>query len=106
MGVSTLCWVPPEGQDRAILGASDIIDGPIAVETDDDNVTARFLNLSHQIASSETEIRAMQTALNLYAEHEFNALTFTAAPSHGPAWTSIPPFQARQAHCAPHAATR
>ncbi len=50
----------------------------IDVETDDDNIGAHFLTLLHGKPASESWVRAMHTSLNLYAEHEFNASTFTA----------------------------
>lgn len=50
----------------------------IDVETDDDSVAAHFLHLLHGKPASAEWIRAMHTSLNLYAEHEFNASTFTA----------------------------
>ncbi|MGA1295327.1 MAG: citrate/2-methylcitrate synthase, partial [Burkholderiaceae bacterium] len=49
----------------------------IDVETDDDSIAAHFLHLLHGQAPSELWIRAMHTSLNLYAEHEYNASTFT-----------------------------
>lgn len=50
----------------------------IEVETDDDSVAAHFLHVLHGREGSPEWIRAMHTSLNLYAEHEFNASTFTA----------------------------
>src|SRR6202041_1878953 len=50
----------------------------IEVETDDDSIAAHFLHLLHGKPPSAEWTRAMQTALILYAEHEFNASTFTA----------------------------
>jgi 2-methylcitrate synthase len=50
----------------------------IEVETDDDNIGGHFLHLLHGMAPSVEHVRAMHTSLNLYAEHEFNASTFTA----------------------------
>lgn len=49
----------------------------IEVETDDDSIGGHFLNLLHGEAPKESWVRAMHTSLNLYAEHEFNASTFT-----------------------------
>ncbi len=53
-------------------------DKRINVETDDDSIGAHFLNLLHGEAPRESWVRAMHTSLNLYAEHEFNASTFTS----------------------------
>ena len=50
----------------------------IAVETADPSVAAHFLNLLHQRAPSAAHVRALDQSLILYAEHEFNASTFTA----------------------------
>ena len=97
-GVSALGCVLPEAHDHNIPGARDIIDRLMAaqgsmllywhhfaqngrrieVESEDDTIAGHFLHLLHGIAPSEAEVRAMQTTLNLYAEHEFNASTFTA----------------------------
>ena len=51
----------------------------IEVETDDDSIGGHFLHLLHGKPPSELWVRAMHTSLILYAEHEFNASTFTAA---------------------------
>jgi 2-methylcitrate synthase len=48
----------------------------IEVETDDDSIAGHFLQLLHGTAPSDLWVRAMQTSLILYAEHEFNASTF------------------------------
>jgi 2-methylcitrate synthase len=50
----------------------------IDVETDDDSIGGHFLHLLHGKPPPELWVRAMHTSLNLYAEHEFNASTFTA----------------------------
>ena len=50
----------------------------IEVETDDDSIAAHFLHLLHGETPSAEWTGAMQTSLVLYAEHEFNASTFTA----------------------------
>ena len=50
----------------------------IEVETDDDSVAGHFLNLLHGSAPGDLHRRAMDVSLILYAEHEFNASTFTA----------------------------
>ncbi len=97
-GVSALGCVLPEKDDHNIPGARDIADRllaslgsmllywyhwstqgkRIAVETDDDSIGAHFLHLLHGQKPSAAWERAMHTSLNLYAEHEFNASTFTA----------------------------
>ncbi|MGN6264351.1 MAG: bifunctional 2-methylcitrate synthase/citrate synthase [Ginsengibacter sp.] len=96
--VSTLGCVEPEKDDHNISGARDIADKLLAsfssallywyhyshngkdieVETDDDTIGGHFLHLLHGKKPSESWIKAMQISLNLYAEHEFNASTFTA----------------------------
>ncbi len=94
---SVLGCVLPEKEDHNVAGARDIADRLMAslgsallywwhwtqngrrveVETGDDSIAAHFLHLLHGEAPSPSWVRAMQTSLNLYAEHEFNASTFT-----------------------------
>lgn len=50
----------------------------IEVETDDLSIASHFLTLLHGKKQSEQWVQAMQVSLILYAEHEFNASTFTA----------------------------
>jgi 2-methylcitrate synthase len=50
----------------------------IEVESDEDSIAAHFLYLLHGKKPSALHIAAMNTSLVLYAEHEFNASTFTA----------------------------
>ncbi|MEJ2407128.1 MAG: 2-methylcitrate synthase [Candidatus Thiodiazotropha sp.] len=50
----------------------------IDVQTDDDSIGGHLLHLLHGEKPSEQWVRAMHTSLILYAEHEFNASTFTA----------------------------
>ena len=50
----------------------------IDVETDDDSIGGHFLHLLHGEPPDAEAVRAMHTSLILYAEHEFNASTFTA----------------------------
>lgn len=50
----------------------------VEVETDDDSIAAHFLHVLHGKKPSELHIDAMNRSLVLYAEHEFNASTFTA----------------------------
>ena len=50
----------------------------VEVETDDDSIAAHFLHVLHGSAPRQVHIDAMNTSLVLYAEHEFNASTFTA----------------------------
>jgi 2-methylcitrate synthase len=49
----------------------------IDVESDAGSVAEHFLTLLHRRAPQESWVRAMHTSLVLYAEHEFNASTFT-----------------------------
>jgi 2-methylcitrate synthase len=49
----------------------------INTETDDDSIGGHYLHLLHGKKPSESWVRAMHTSLILYAEHEFNASTFT-----------------------------
>ncbi len=50
----------------------------IDVETDDDSAGGHFLHMLHGKPPQASWVRAMHTSLILYAEHEFNASTFTA----------------------------
>ena len=50
----------------------------IETATDDDSVAGHFLHLLHDTTPSELHRRTLDTSLILYAEHEFNASTFTA----------------------------
>ncbi|MGB6194272.1 MAG: 2-methylcitrate synthase [Terracidiphilus sp.] len=50
----------------------------IEVELDADSIAAHFLHLLHGKRPSPERVAAMQTSLILYAEHEFNASTFTS----------------------------
>jgi 2-methylcitrate synthase len=97
-GVSALGCLVPEAAAHPIEGARDIADRLLAclgsmlcywhhyassgrrieLETDDDSIGAHFLHLLHGRKPSALWVRAMHTSLNLYAEHEFNASTFTA----------------------------
>ncbi|AGA34977.1 2-methylcitrate synthase [Thioalkalivibrio nitratireducens DSM 14787] len=110
--VSMLGTLEPEKEDRNAAGARAIGDrllaclGPallywyhyahngrrIDVATDADSVGGHFLRLSHARAPSAIQVRAMHTSLNLYAEHEFNASTFTArvvAGTHSDIYSAI-----------------
>lgn len=50
----------------------------IKVETDDESIAGHFLHLLHGKKACPSWEKAMNISLNLYAEHEFNASTFTA----------------------------
>jgi len=50
----------------------------IELTTDDDTIAGHFLHLLHGKKPKESWIKAMHVSLILYAEHEFNASTFTA----------------------------
>ncbi|MGH6626382.1 MAG: bifunctional 2-methylcitrate synthase/citrate synthase [Burkholderiaceae bacterium] len=96
-GVSALGCVLPEKDDHNLPGARDIADRLLAslgsmllywyhwstkgqritLETDDDSIGAHFLHLLHGRKPSALWERAMHSSLILYAEHEFNASTFT-----------------------------
>jgi 2-methylcitrate synthase len=97
-GVSALGCCIPEANEHPSSGARDIADRLLAslgsmlcywyhfsrdrrridVQTDDESIGAHFLHLLHGRKPSPSWVRAMHTSLNLYAEHEFNASTFTA----------------------------
>ena len=50
----------------------------IATQSDEETLAGHFLRLLHGESPSELHRRAMDVSLILYAEHEFNASTFTA----------------------------
>lgn len=50
----------------------------IKLETSETTLGGHFLHLLHGQPAKPSWVRAMQISLNLYAEHEFNASTFTA----------------------------
>jgi len=97
-GVSAMGCALPEDAAHPASGARDLADQLVAslgsmltywyhfgrsgrritVETDDDSVGGHFLHLLHERAPPASWVRAMHTSLILYAEHEFNASTFTA----------------------------
>jgi 2-methylcitrate synthase len=97
-GVSMLGCVLPEGASHSADGARDLADTLLAslgsmllywhhyarngrrieVERFEDSIAAHFLHLLHGNSPSAQWTAAMQASLILYAEHEFNASTFTA----------------------------
>ncbi|MEN4012126.1 MAG: 2-methylcitrate synthase [Chloroflexota bacterium] len=97
-GCSMLGAVLPEREDHNVEGARHIADRLLAifpsmliywyqfthhgrrieVETDDDSIAGHFLHLLHGRKPSELHERAMDITFILYAEHEFNASTFTS----------------------------
>jgi 2-methylcitrate synthase len=96
-GVSVLGALEPEAEEHGKAGAQKIADRLMAslgsmllywhhyshngkridTETDDDSIGGHFLHLLHGKKPGEEAVRAMHTSLILYAEHEFNASTFT-----------------------------
>jgi 2-methylcitrate synthase len=96
-GVSALGCVTPENEFHSIEGAREIADKLIAclpsmllywyhfansakritVETDDDSIGGHLLHLLHGKPASDLWVKSMHASLILYAEHEFNASTFT-----------------------------
>jgi 2-methylcitrate synthase len=97
-GVSVMGCVRPEALDHNDAGARDVADSLLASlpsmllywhhfarngrqideETEEDSIAAHFLHLLHREKPRAEWVAAMQTSLILYAEHEFNASTFTA----------------------------
>jgi 2-methylcitrate synthase len=49
----------------------------ISTQTPDESLGGQFLHLLHGQPPSESRVKAMHASLILYAEHEFNASTFT-----------------------------
>lgn len=97
-GVSALGCALPESPDHGHAGARDIADRLTAslgsmlaywhhfalngrridVESDEDSIGGHFLRLLHGTRPKASHVKAMHVSLILYAEHEFNASTFTA----------------------------
>ncbi len=96
-GCSVLGTLEPEKEAHPVEGARDIADRLMAsfgsmllywhhfahggrrieTQTDDDSIGGHYLRLLHGRSPSPSQVRAMHTSLVLYAEHEFNASTFT-----------------------------
>jgi 2-methylcitrate synthase len=96
-GCSVLGTLEPEKESHPVEGARQIADRLMAsfgsmllywfhfcnsgkkinTETDDDSIGGHYLHLLHGKKPSSEWVRAMHTSLILYAEHEFNASTFT-----------------------------
>jgi 2-methylcitrate synthase len=96
-GCSVLGTLEPEKESHPVEGARAIADRLMAcfgsmllywhhfafngkrieTVTDDDSIGGHYLHLLHQKKPSAEWVRAMHTSLILYAEHEFNASTFT-----------------------------
>ena len=97
-GCSIMGSIFPESEDRSRAGAIDMADRLIScfgsmllywyhfshhgrsieVESEDDSIAGHFLHLLHGKPPSKSHQRALDQSLVLYAEHEFNASTFTA----------------------------
>jgi 2-methylcitrate synthase len=95
--VSVLGSLEPEAEAHHAAGARDIADRLMAclggallywfhyqnsgrridTATDDDSIGGHYLHLLHGKRPNADFVRAMHTSLILYAEHEFNASTFT-----------------------------
>jgi 2-methylcitrate synthase len=96
--VSVMGAVQPEKESHPLAGARAIADRlmssmgsallywfhfsqngrEINVETSETTLGGHFLHLLHGAPAPKSWIHAMQVSMNLYAEHEFNASTFTA----------------------------
>ena len=96
-GCSVLGTLEPEAPAHSVEGARAIADRLMAsfgsmllywhhfahggkrieTATDDDSIGGHYLHLLHGKPPSPSHVRAMHTSLVLYAEHEFNASTFT-----------------------------
>ncbi len=97
-GCSMLGTLEPENPDRNIVGTRDLGDRliacfgsillywyhfahhgqRIALNNDERSIAGHFLHLLHGRKPTALEEKSMNTSLVLYAEHEFNASTFTA----------------------------
>ncbi len=97
-GVSALGCTLPERESQPLSEARDIADKLMAslgsmllywyhyshngkiisLESEEDSIGGHFLHLLHGERPSAEHVKAMHISLILYAEHEFNASTFTA----------------------------
>jgi 2-methylcitrate synthase len=94
-GCSMLGTLEPEGNDRDQIAVANRLTAcfssillywhhfaktgkRIETETDDAGSAGHFLHLLHQKKPDDLQRRAIDASLILYAEHEFNASTFTA----------------------------
>ncbi len=92
-GETTICTVGKEGMDALRVANRLLAAFPsmllywysfartgrrIETQTDDANMAGHFLNMLLGKPADETRVRALNTSLVLYAEHEFNASTFAA----------------------------
>ena len=97
-GCSVLGCLETESNDHPIEAARDIVDRLMAsfgsmlvywyhfshnnkkidLVTDDDSIGGHFLHLLHGEKPKDSWVKAMHISLILYAEHEFNASTFTS----------------------------
>jgi 2-methylcitrate synthase len=97
-GCAALGCIEPENEAHPKVAAQDIVDRLIAcfgsillywyhyshngkkieLQSDDDTIAEHFLHLLHGKKPKSSWVKAMHISLILYAEHEFNASTFTA----------------------------
>ena len=97
-GVSMLGCVHPERENQPESEARDIADKLVAclgsvllywynyshkgkaisVESEEETIGGPFLHLLHGKRPTPSQVKAMHVSLILYAEHEFNASTFTS----------------------------
>src|SRR5207248_2064265 len=94
-GCSMLGTLEPEGAGRDQIAVANRLTGcfssillywhhfttngnRIETETDDDSSAGHFFHLLHGKKPDDLHRRAIDVSLILYAEHEFNASTFTA----------------------------
>lgn len=94
-GCSMLGTLEPEGNDRDQIAIANRLTAcfssillywhhfathgkRIETETDDEDTAGHFLHMLHQKKPDDLQRRAIDASLILYAEHEFNASTFTA----------------------------
>ncbi len=97
-GVSAMGCTLPERESQPTSEARDIADKLIAslgsmllywyhfshngkaieLDSEEDSIGGHFLHLLHGERPSKSQVKAMHISLILYAEHEFNASTFTS----------------------------
>jgi 2-methylcitrate synthase len=97
-GCSAMGTILPEKDNHNVSGAREVADRLVAsfgsmlmywyhfrqngkqieTETDDETTAGHFLHLLHGEPAGELQVDSLDKSLILYAEHEFNASTFTA----------------------------
>src|SRR5471032_3018531 len=74
---AALEWIPASAHPMDVMRTGVSVLGTVLPENEDDSIGGHFLHLLHGKEPSKSWVDAMHASLILYAEHEFNASTFT-----------------------------